>query len=99
MTKKRLRKLYNACRPALLISCRNDDIPDWMREMYDKEIKTVYYSFEKWYEAVRVNKSAEVLTYYSNEEIYYAWFYVWQPNRPEKNRSGFFKHLSRIYPD
>lgn len=93
MTKKRLHKLYNACRPALLLLCRKDNIPDWMKKEYEKEIKTVYYSFEKWYEAVRVDKSAEVPTFLSNEEIYYTWFYVLQPNRPVKKYGEFYKYL------
>ena len=92
MTKKRLHKLYNACRPALLIFCREDKIPDWMRKEYDREIKSVYYSFDTWYESVLTTKDGEDLT---NEEIYYTWFYVWQPNKPVKKYGEFYKYLSR----
>ena len=92
MTKKRLRKLYNASRPPLILSCMKDNIPVWLVKTYKKEIKRVYYSFDEWYEFVRKTKDGEVLT---NEEIYYTWLYVWQPNRPEKKFGEFYKYLSR----
>ena len=75
MTKKRLRKLYNACRPCFLLKCRNRADAEWLREMYENDIKRVYYSFEIWYEVARKNKHGEVLT---NEDIYYEYIQIYK---------------------
>ena len=98
MTKKRLRKLYNACMTKFYIYCREDLGPgeDFLRPMYDNDIKTVYYSFETWYNKVRQKKSGEMLT---NEDIYYEHLYHWHENRTNKLESGFWGYVDRRFPD
>jgi hypothetical protein len=64
--------------------------------MYDKAIKTVYYSFETWYNKVRKGKNGKIL---NNEEIYYEylWHWHWHDRRCDKIDAGLCKYLARKY--
>lgn len=96
MTKKRLRKLYNYCIPRFMLYCRESLKPgqEFLRPMYDKVIKTVYYSFETWYNKVRKAKNGKIL---NNEEIYYEYLWHWHDSRSDKLDAGLNKYLARKY--